>query len=790
MADLDVSVLLRLVAQFGDAQKAEKELLDVRRAAQQLNGTTAGDKLGRSLERVSRSGDKTERELRDVRRAADGLDNGRPGAALAANLERAGRAAGRTEGQLRGVGRAARSLETIKLSGLSQQIGAVDGKLVAVTRGLRTAAAGFGIGVAAKELVMASVDVEKAIAEVRRFYNVDDPIQIAKIKADITALSDELGISQEKVAAIYAGAGKQGMPLAEVKDYAKDIVQISVAWDASGDRVVDGLGIIRSAFHLNRQEAVKTAAAINTLADGLEGPVGEEGLLDFLARVGATAAGTKIGAKNVAAFGAALAGMGIQTDVAATTVKALLTRLDLAAYSSKEAQASFRRLGFDPKQFGKAFDQDALKATLDFLDSLSRSKDATRDLKDIFGLEYTDNANDLVNALGNIRKGLSLIGNDASNVEQLKRGFDIFTGTTAADIDRTFAALKTAADSVAHDWLPAINTGLGAFQGYLKDLRENGTIFDDIEAGLGGMAKGLGYGSAGVMLKDLATQVGAISANSDDAGERLGKIFETARTNAEGFLAVLKQIRDMHDAVFGSGDKQKTAQQRVDEQTADWMVEWREKHPDDGMILDALDGLLGGDPRYAAAKERRRSLKAGEPPKPAEGPAPAGATPAGDKAGAAERIAVAFDATSAARPAEEMKARLDAIAAAAQAIGSQTMSNYNSGLQAQGASVLGWAKGFAAQLQSILGISVTPQVNIPTIHGGPAGTSPGGGTAAPAAVAPGKQSSVTSNAPVQLTQHFHGVGNPAAVAAAARRRQNREVQLAQARALHDLGRPA
>lgn len=109
-----------------------------------------------------------------------------------------------------------------------------------------------------------------------------------------------------------------------------------------------------------------------------------------------------------------------------------------------------------------------------------------------------------------------------------------------------------------------------------------------------------------------------------------------------------------------------------------------------------------------------------------------------------------------------------------------SMSAYNNALAAEGEEAKSTAQSIADSIKAMLGFTVSPTINptFVTPGGGTTTTNTGGGT--------GQQSSVSTNSNVKLTQNISSP-NSRVAALRSQREANRSVRMAQSRALGDIG---
>ncbi|WP_020179774.1 phage tail tape measure protein [Methylopila sp. M107] len=729
MTDLDVALRLRLLNQLsGPAKVAEKDLAGLKNSVKGLDGAKGGERLAGNLRRVGDSAGKAGRSVRDLTSAAGRLDQSEGGRGLARWLDAVRRKAGEASSALQKV----RRPDGGAPAGVSMSRGQADkaGLDIMLPRGtigglIGGAAAYQGV----KQTVGAAISIEKSLAEVRKFYDLNDK-QLSETKAEIFGLVTQMGKSPEAIAEIYASAGRQGIPREEVRGYAADVAKIAVAWDTAEGETADAIGKLKSIFGFDQQGVRRIAGAINEVADGLQGPVSERGLLDFLGNAGSTGAGVKLAAKEIVAFGGALASMGMEPSKAANAFNALIGKLSDAKGLSKDAKAEVKKLGLNVAALETDVKTDALKTLLDVIDRLGASKDPIKATNEIFGLEYGNEIRDLVNVRAQLRNALSLVRGEDAGIGGLDKAFSIKSATTDAQIERFKANLKQTSDAVAGSSLPLINEGLDRLNTALGVVRQNGDAFDPLQAGLRGLL---------------------------DAIDRTPGEIET--------------LKNFWTALRGEGQEKKQAGANL--KTA---VQDRSVSLENGNVLDRAESAFWAwgstDDEMAAARRRRDGAKANKRVQDVF-----------SSVGVADKAQIPVqpkvDPAALQRLQQMLSMPLDGAAVKA-------MAGYDAAITAEGQKAIGSAQQISDQLRSILSFHATPTISprftAPSIGGGATPAAPAGG-------ATGKQSSLPHGGEkVAITQNFNHA-SPRAAARAAQREQNRSIRMAKARALHDLGSP-
>ncbi|PZU95040.1 MAG: phage tail tape measure protein [Chelatococcus sp.] len=140
------------------------------------------------------------------------------------------------------------------------------------------------------------------------------------------------------------------------------------------------------------------------------------------------------------ALGAALKEVGVGTEVAATGLNALVTKISTPDDGFDEALVS---AGLNAKKFRKAVEKDATGAILILLKALDKAQGTKRlsILKDMFGMEYADDMSRLVGALPRVLKLLDLANDKQKALGSVRAG-------AALAMEKDFNRLDRATQSI------------------------------------------------------------------------------------------------------------------------------------------------------------------------------------------------------------------------------------------------------------------------------------------------------------------------------------------------------
>lgn len=234
------------------------------------------------------------------------------------------------------------------------------GMLYGGMRAMRGAAAPVG----------AAMQFESAMADVRKVVDFDTPQQFAEMSRDIQLLSMRLPMTSAEISQLVAAAGQANIPRAELLGFAEDAAKMGVAFDTTAEDAGQTMATWRTAFRMGQGEVVTLADKINYL--GNTGPASVQKISDVVNRIGALGEVAGLQSGPLAALGATVAGMGIQSEVSATGIKNMLLTLSSGSAATKRQREAMKAIGIDAQQMAQAMQQDAGGAIVSVLEKLGK----------------------------------------------------------------------------------------------------------------------------------------------------------------------------------------------------------------------------------------------------------------------------------------------------------------------------------------------------------------------------------------------------------------------------------
>ena len=113
--------------------------------------------------------------------------------------------------------------------------------------------------------------------------------------------------------------------------FAQDAVKMGIAFDITADQAGEMMAKWRTAFAMSQDEVVTLADKVNYLSNVTAASSGD--ISDIVTRVGPLGEVAGVNAGQIAAMGASMAGVGVQSEIAATGIKNMMLGLVSVSYT-------------------------------------------------------------------------------------------------------------------------------------------------------------------------------------------------------------------------------------------------------------------------------------------------------------------------------------------------------------------------------------------------------------------------------------------------------------------------
>lgn len=351
----------------------------------------------------------------------------------------------------------------------------------------RLSGAATTVGIAAAPLAAATaaaVQFESAMADVRKVVDFETPQQFKEMNADILALSQSLPMSAEGIAQIVAAGGQSGIAREDLMAFAQDAVKMGIAFDITADQAGEMMAKWRTAFAMSQDEVVTLADKVNYLSNVTAASSGD--ISDIVTRVGPLGEVAGVNAGQIAAMGASMAGVGVQSEIAATGIKNMMLGLVSGASATKSQAEAFAALGLNATDVAQRMQTDAQGTIIDVLTRIRElPKEAqAANLKDLFGSESISAIAPLLTQLDNLKTNFDRVGAASQYAGSMQAEYEARAGTTANQLQLTKNNIMALAVSIGSVLLPPLNELLSSTSTVIGTMADWAAQNPEITSGL------------------------------------------------------------------------------------------------------------------------------------------------------------------------------------------------------------------------------------------------------------------------------------------------------------------
>lgn len=298
------------------------------------------------------------------------------------------------------------------------------------SRGAALLAAGATAGVGVASVARPAIGFQSSMADVRKVVT-GTPQEVKALENGILDLSRNMPLAADGVAAIVAAGAQAGVARKDLLGFASDATKMGIAFDLSADEAGTTMAAWRNAFGMNRGQIRNLANQVNYLGNtaGAKSSV----ITDIVTRIGPLGAVGGLAAGQIAAMGATLAGMGIESEIAATGIKNTMLALTKGSAATKEQSKAFRVLGLDATDVSKRMQKDAAGTIMDVMKrigGLSKDKQAGL-MTELFGSESIAAIAPMLTQLPTLAKNFDRVGNRAQYAGSMQAEYAGVAATTA-----------------------------------------------------------------------------------------------------------------------------------------------------------------------------------------------------------------------------------------------------------------------------------------------------------------------------------------------------------------------
>lgn len=337
--------------------------------------------------------------------------------------------------------------------------------------GLNSAVAAIGSGVAFKELVSTTADYESALTGIQKKAGTtaDETARLGK-EALALSTSGELAVPLEEVLSAMERGAAAGLPLDELRDFARLSAMAADAFEMSAEEVGNAAAGFKVSMGISMGGMEEYFGLINKLADS--GIADERDIVNFLDRAGANLKLFGLTAEQAAAYGSTLANIKMEPETAARMMNTLTSKL-LSPGSDKAAGALEDIVG-NMTDFQKLLKSDGNKAIEFFLDKVGeldkfKSSEA---LTGFLGQGFSDEVQRLSAAREELARNQKIALDRASWKGSLGESYDLKLDDFWSQFQLLQNEFKKLTIDVGITGLPALKDALEGARAITKEIGE------------------------------------------------------------------------------------------------------------------------------------------------------------------------------------------------------------------------------------------------------------------------------------------------------------------------------
>lgn len=334
------------------------------------------------------------------------------------------------------------------------------------------AAAGTAILGALAMPVGSAISFESKMADIRKVVDdLEDKQLFQEMSEGILELSMQLPMAADGIAEIVAAGGQAGIARKDLMQFANDAVKMGVAFDQTAEESGQMMAQWRTAFKLTQDDVVVLADKINFL--GNTGPANARKISEIVTRIGPLGSVAGVASGEIAAMGATIAGMGVESEIASTGIKNFMLSLTAGKSATKSQKMALKSLRINPSKLAAEMQKDSKTAILKVLDSLSKvsATDRPQILTQLFGKESIGAIAPLLTNMDLLRTNFNRVADAQEYGGSMQKEYASRAATTENQLTLLKNSVNAISVTLGDTFLPAINDAAKAVMPYMEQLR-------------------------------------------------------------------------------------------------------------------------------------------------------------------------------------------------------------------------------------------------------------------------------------------------------------------------------
>jgi TP901 family phage tail tape measure protein len=331
--------------------------------------------------------------------------------------------------------------------------------------------------------VRAAMELESAMADVKKVVNFSDEADVAAFTQDLLDLTKQLPMTVEGLAQIAAAAGQAGIAREDLIGFTEAAAKVGVAFDISADQAGEAMAKMMTGLGMTLPEVVSLSDAMNHLSNAQASSAAE--ILDVVRRVGAMGKQYGFTAEQTAAFGSAMIASGAQSEVAATSFMNMGRALTRGSSATKRQSDAMKRLGLDAETVARRMQEDAVGTTIDVMERIAALPAEMRAAvsSDLFGDEARA-LGPLLTNLDLVRESMGLVGDESAYAGSAFQEFAVRSKTFQNRLQLFRNAIARVGVTIGSALLPVLTQMMDRLEPILNAIGEWISANPDLVAGI------------------------------------------------------------------------------------------------------------------------------------------------------------------------------------------------------------------------------------------------------------------------------------------------------------------
>lgn len=316
-----------------------------------------------------------------------------------------------------------------------------------------------------------AIKFESTMADIRKVVDgLDNADAFRKMSQDVIDLSTKLPITADGIGQIVAAAGQAGIARNELVGFAEDAAKMGIAFDQTAEESGQMMATWRTAFKMTQKDVVGLADKVNYL--GNTGPASAAKISEIVTSVGSLAAVNHVSTGNLAALGATIAGMGVQSEVASTGIQNFM--LSLSNANTGNAKRVLKKIGMTPKSLASGMVKDSKATMLKVLEGIKNLPEESKSkaLEWLFGRESIKAIAPLLNNLDLLRKNFGKVADAQQYAGSMQKEYDSRADTTENKLTLMQNGITAVSLALGDALTPQLKQGVVALMPYIKQTEK------------------------------------------------------------------------------------------------------------------------------------------------------------------------------------------------------------------------------------------------------------------------------------------------------------------------------